>query len=104
MPDIREILQKAEGPSRALDRTIHSSILGSRSPAWACSLDYNATIAFFEQDGCDWIVGSVNGHVGGTPWACVGVREDQASYGATPLISLWLSYFRLKLGDERKNK
>lgn len=37
----------------------------------------------------DWIVASVNGHVGGTPYACVGSEKEH--FGATPVISLCIA-------------
>lgn len=45
----------------------------------------------------DWIVGSVNGQVGGTPYACVG--SEQSHYGATPVLSLVLAAVRVRFGS-----
>ena len=102
--DIREILQKAEGPSHSLDESIAEALeqLGTITHVSSYSTDITGAITLIEAKGYDWIMANVNGQVGGTPFACVGVHESEASYSATPLLSLWLSYFRLELGDERK--
>jgi hypothetical protein len=103
--DIRERLQKAEEPSDSLDIAIADALaeleggVAKRARNW--SRDFNLAISHIESKGYDWIMGNVNGHFGGTPYGCVGVREDKASYSGTVLLSLWLSYFRLELGDER---
>ena len=106
MTDIRELLQKCEAPSRELDELI-AEALGNFEPGEMAqvhrySTDYTSAIGYIENKGCDWIMANVNGNMGGTPFACVGVTEDKASFSATPLLSLWLSYFRLQLGDERE--
>lgn len=101
--DIREVLQKAEGPNVLTDDLIQRAVkvLAARfSPINVRS--YDETIGFLNSEEVDWIVGSVNGRLGGTPYACVGCKPDEASYAATPVLSLWLSYFRFKLGDERQ--
>jgi hypothetical protein len=102
MADIREILQKAEGPSATLDRLIWAELTPSDPPGIAWSRDYTTSIALIEARGYDWIMANVNGTLGGTPFGCVGVPEDKASFSGTALLSLWLSFFRLELGDERE--
>lgn len=99
--DIRKLLRDAEGPSNDLDAAIVDA-LGLPRHLWSPSRDYTISIKYIEEQGCDWIMANVNGQVGGTPHACVGVPEDQASFAATPLLSLWLSYFRFQLGNERE--
>lgn len=103
--DIRFLLQQAEYNSTRLDNAIADALSWSRSiPVPKFTSDYNFTFQFLERMQCDWIVYNVNEHMGGTPCACVGCPEDKASCAATPLISLWLSYFRLILGDERETE
>lgn len=103
--DIRFVLQNAGNyepiPFDQLNIIIKNKI-GIHKFDLNLTKDYNFTIKYIEEKGYDWIMGNVNGHMGGTPYGCVGVTEDKASYSATPLLSLWLSYFRLELGDERK--
>ena len=105
MTDIRELLQNAKCPSTELDIAIGKAIGGfnpkEEKAVHEYSTDYTGSIDFIEGKGYDWIIANVNGQFGGTPFACVGVPESKASYSATPLLSLWLSYFRLELGDER---
>ena len=99
--DIREILRKADGPSDELD-TLIADALGKPRHEFRYSRNYTRAIEIIEEEHeYDWIMGNVNGQVGGTPYGCVGVHPDKASYSGTPLLSLWLSYFRLELGDER---
>ncbi len=88
-------LQHDLAPSPELDDLI-SDALGVERHQIAWSSDYGASIEYIEGEGIDWIMASVNGLVGGTPWACAGVPQDQASYAATPLMSLWLSYFKFR--------
>jgi hypothetical protein len=114
--DIRKFLQHVEGPDLTSDNAIGMA-LGFSDEEWlqrthdrlydtgavkpSYSTDYNLFFLFLKHKEMDWIAGDVNGHMGGTPYGAVGVPEDKASYSATPLLSLWLSYFRLELGDER---
>lgn len=98
--NIIKMLQGADGPSDDLDDEITVRI--GRGGRW--TEDYTGSLQYFESRGFDWLAGNVNGHLGGTPWGCVGVAEDRASYSGTALLSLWLSFFRLELGDERKEQ
>lgn len=114
--DIREYLQKVEGSGPVVDRMLvealdvadrnlifelHRGMKPFKRNELELSTNIQLVLTFLGAKECDWILASVNGHVGGTPWGCVGVSEEDASYAATPLLSLWLSYFRLILGDER---
>jgi hypothetical protein len=103
MADIRELLQKAERPNSKLDIEISKALFHNVVVPVPFSTDYDFAIRFIEEyKKYDWTMGNVNGHMGGTPYATVGVTDDKSSYAATPLLSLWLSYFRLELGDERQ--
>lgn len=42
----------------------------------------------------DWIVGNVNGQLGGTPYACVGSTEQH--FGATPIIALCVAALKAR--------
>lgn len=118
MTDIREYLQHLPEPylmrdvNRSIEEAMRRDVLIaygmiaeaalSRDQDASASTDYNLFFRLMRFLEYDWIVGSVNGgQVGSTPWGCVGVTERMASFSATPLLSLWLSYFRLELGDER---
>ena len=94
------MLQRAENPSDELDTAI-ADVLGRPRHQFAYSRNYTIAVEVVEATGYDWIMGNVNGQVGGTPYAQVGVSDDKASYAVTSLLSLWLSFFRLRLGDER---
>ena len=100
MTDIRELLRRADGPSDELDFAI-ATALGEPITPVSLSRNYTDAVRIVEAYGYDWVMGNVNGHVGGTPYARVG-SHDEGSFSATPLLSLWLSFFRLELGDERE--
>jgi len=105
MTDIRETLQKAEGPSRDLDMEIAELLAWPvDQPVPYYTLDFNYTINYIEQLGMDWVAGNVNGQVGGTPFAQVACTNDQASYSGTVILSLWLACIRAIIGDERPPK
>lgn len=60
--------------------------LPERAPLFTESFDAAMQLVPTEHD---WIVASVNGHVGGTPYACVGNEKEH--FGATPVISLCIA-------------
>ncbi len=99
--DIRVLLQKADTPSRELDIEIANFLGINNVDPPVFTTNYNLAISIIEANECDWIMGNVNGQVGGTPFARVACTDDKSSYSGTPLLSLWLSYARFKLGDER---
>jgi hypothetical protein len=103
--NVTQELQKAEKPNRELDKLIADTIcyyynVESEIPRFTS--DYTFSIKYIEKRGFDWVMGNVNGQVGGTPYAHVGVPYDKSSYSGTPLLSLWLSYIRTNFGDERE--
>ncbi len=57
----------------------------NQPPNYVFSLDAALTLVPPHHD---WVVGNVNGHMGGTPYATVG---DITAYGETPIISLCLA-------------
>lgn len=67
-------------------------------PPYTSSLDAAMTLV---PEGCDWIIGNVNGHMGGTPYACVGSEKEH--FGETPVLSLVLACLRARAshGDDR---
>jgi hypothetical protein len=108
-------VQKQEGPSRGLDIAIAQAVWPQLSryapycvgdepifweepfrkqpcPEFTSSLDAALRLV---PDGHDWIVASVNGQVGGTPYACVGGDRDH--YADTPVLSLVLACLRARL-------
>lgn len=52
------------------------------------SSSFDAALSLVPENN-DWIVGSVNGQIGGTPYACVG--SEKAHYAETPVLSLVLA-------------
>jgi hypothetical protein len=95
--DIRQVLQEADSYTKEVALAIRDALVLQKFMVDASSYDH--TITFMESQDLDWIIANVNGHLGGTPYAQVGNVKD--SYAATPMLSLWLAYFRFKLGDER---
>ena len=84
---------------RALGWTIHNMVecewrspLGEirQPPLYTSSFD--AAFALVPED-VDWIVGNVNGHMGGTPYAQVG---DIVVYTETPILSLCAAALRFR--------
>jgi hypothetical protein len=47
----------------------------------------------------DWIVASVNGQIGGTPYACVG--DEKAHFAETPVLSLVLACLRARASTDK---
>ena len=45
-------------------------------------------------EGHDWIVADVNGHVGGTPYACVGSKKPH--FAETPALALCIAALRAR--------
>lgn len=108
-------VQKQEGPSQELDVAIAQAVwpqLARYAPH--CVGDYPIfwSDPFYKQtcpeftysldaalklvpDDHDWIVASVNGQVGGTPYACVG--NEKSHYADTPVLSLVLAALRARL-------
>lgn len=58
-------------------------------PAYTSSVDAALTLVLPD---ADWIIGNVNGHVGGTPYACVGSLKEH--FGATPVLALCIAALR----------
>lgn len=100
--DIRILLQNATEPSLELDTAIALALNSPPSYTPHFTTNYSFSIQYVESKGYDWIIGNVNGQIGGTPYAQVGCTKDKASFSATPLLSLWLAILRLELGDERE--
>jgi hypothetical protein len=100
-------MQKAEAPDRDLDAEVYRVCVGevwsgplsghwtsdgkAPIPHYTASIDDALTLV---PDEHDWIIASVNGQVGGTPYACVG--SEQAHYGATPALSLCLAALKAR--------
>lgn len=117
--DIRVMLQKSDEGSKQLDYLISAVLLSNfdkleikeeihqegikfllnMQATMPFSTSYDFTIPVLKALGIDWIMGEVNGYVGGTPFAHSGYIRD--CYSGTPLLSVWLSVMRLILGDER---
>lgn len=97
-----ERLEKASGPDYGLSQDIGRAIgarqryehPGSENPSWpnyTGSFDAALTLV---PNGQDWIVASVNGQVGGTPYACVG--SEKMHFGETPILSLCMAALRAR--------
>lgn len=97
-----ERLQAATTPDRDLDIAIAEVAFDidkgtdevkfygvERVPQYTHSVDDALTLVPEEHD---WVVASVNGQVGGTPYACVG--SDESHYGETPVLSLCIAALR----------
>lgn len=118
MKDLIERLEKAAGPDRELDFDLHLArgLNASKSrrrdgqgswwvydaydeggyglqslPSYTASIDAALMLVPAEHD---WVVSNVNGHVGGTPYACCG--SDKAHFAATPVLSLCLAAMRAR--------
>jgi hypothetical protein len=65
-------------------------------PAYTGSLDAALTLVPPDHD---WIVASVNGQVGGTPYASVG--DEKMHFGETPVLSLCIAALRAREFAER---
>lgn len=63
----------------------------SQPPHYTTSLDAALTLVPCEWD---WIIGSINGQIGGTPYATVG---DITAFGETPTTSLCLAALKARL-------
>jgi hypothetical protein len=107
MKDLIERLEKATGPSYELSQDIGRALglrqryehPGSENLSWphyTYSLDAALTLV---PEGHDWIVASVNGQVGGTPYACCG--SETAHYGETPVLSLCIAALKARAAVER---
>ena len=59
--------------------------------SYTTSLDAALTLV---PEGYDWIVADVNGHVGGTPYACVG--DEKQHFGETPCLSLCIAALKAR--------
>lgn len=64
--------------------------------SYTASLDAALTLVPADHD---WVVGNVNGHVGGTPYACVGSRDQH--FAATPALALCAASLRARAAAER---
>jgi hypothetical protein len=63
----------------------------------------HAAVRLLPKD-CDWIIGNVNGQIGGTPYCCVGDTEQH--YGETVAISICMGalHFHMQgLTEDRTN-
>jgi hypothetical protein len=58
---------------------------------YTTSLDAAVTLI---PEGYDWIVADVNGHVGGTPYACVG--DETQHFGETPALAFCIAALRAR--------
>ena len=85
-------VQVAAGPDRAIDKAIRVA-LGYPPKPWDYTSSLDAALSLVPE-GYDWIVANVNGHHGGTPYACVG--SDQSHHAATPVLSLVLAALRAR--------
>ena len=114
MNDLIERLEKATGPDRNLDADIASSVGWSPGPGYTRKSDdswrlgnwinsvqwaplYTASIdaaLTLVPEGHDWIVADVNGHVGGTPYACVGSTKEH--FGETAVLSLCIAALKAR--------
>lgn len=88
--DLLAALKAATGPSAALDAAIAEN-LGITERRFTSSFDAALSLV---PDDHDWIVASVNGHYGGTPYACVGSREEH--FGETAVLSLCIAAVRAR--------
>ena len=105
-----ERIEAATGPDQELDRLVHYHLAVVKSdrfteqswidlakkqnwnaPHYSTSIDAALTLL---PDGYDWIIGNVNGHYGGTPYACVGSTEQH--YAATPALALVAAILRAR--------
>ena len=114
MEEVIAKVQTADGPSRELDVAIARSAwpqptryaphcVGEESIFWGDPFykqpcpefteSFDAALRLVPEDH-DWIVAFVNGHVGGTPYACVG--NEDSHYAATPVLSLVLAALRAR--------
>lgn len=91
--DIAADVRSLQSPNRGLDAEIHFHLkegvgvgYSADSPKYTASLD--AAMSVVPAD-YDWIVASVNGQVGGTPYACVGSTKEH--FAETPVLSLLLA-------------
>lgn len=102
--DIRLVLQKAEEGSRELDRLIHDHLVDDPAdpmPIPHYSTSYDISILEIARLEIDWMMDSINGHVGGTTSASCASTVDNPCHSGTPLLALWLAVFRELMGDER---
>lgn len=88
MSPLLKDIAEAEAPDRGLDWRIHNrlQLIRGECPRYTSSFDAALLLV---PEGYDWIVGDVNGYVGGTPYACVG--SEKAYYGCTAVLSLCLA-------------
>jgi hypothetical protein len=110
--ELAELCQKATGPDRELDAHIHyqimgldqvydvatflaSDIAGSHPKHYTSSFDAAISLVPAAHD---WIVASVNGQVGGTPYACVGSAKEH--FAETPVLSLVLAALRARASSD----
>lgn len=105
--DLIDRLEKAAGPDRELDRAIAAAII-----QWPTGIDGDAVMGMQDAEhltpytssidaaltlvpeGHDWVVGDVNGQVGGTPYACVGSTKKH--FGETAVLSLCIAALRAR--------
>jgi hypothetical protein len=60
-------------------------------PPYTTSLDAARSLV---PEGYDWIAADVNGHVGGTPYACVG--DEEKHFGGTVYLALCIASLRAR--------
>lgn len=87
---------KASGRECVIDETRDATGRLIIVPSYTASLDAALTLAPADHD---WVVGNVNGHVGGTPYACVGSRDQH--FAATPALALCAASLRARAAAER---
>ena len=95
-----EQLKALTAPSQEVDELIEELGLApdnaAKAPNYTSSIDAALTLL---PEGSDYIIGYVNGHIGGTPYAQVG---DVTVYAETPCISLCIAALTLHFDDEEK--
>lgn len=112
LAELIERIVKLDGPDRQLDgliyRVVHDvadwrrgpTVLGHIEGLHGEIIDVPHYTSSFDAavklvpDGHDWIVASVNGQVGGTPYACVGSTKEH--FSGTPVTSLVLASLRAR--------
>lgn len=99
--DLIARLERATEGSRELDFEIaeyldkigvkYATTIEGHTPEWTQSLDAALSLV---PEGHDWIVADVNGHVGGTPYACVGSKKPH--FAETPALALCVAALRAR--------